>query len=207
MSLDLGQAGVLCVHVTENFFRHMVTNHVRNGNEPFEALLGAEPPEQLCNCWSPDWSIGDRWPVFETAVARIREEMVRSLLQPRVLAAEALDPKTRELLHRSWLLVLPCGAVAIMHHHDHSSELKTLYFMEAAVEELDPDWRWRAVMKTLVKGYAELTPEGWVPPRPDKLFPVPRHGVPREMRWQVRFISLEQWGFGPDQRGRLPDWS
>ena len=118
--------------------------------------------------------------------------LAEALLRPLVLAAEGRTPDKQNLLYHSWLIVLRCGAVAVLHHHDFSSDLKTLYFPRAAVRELDPERRWRAVVQGLVREHTGIAQAGFVPPSPDHCFPVQPSGVPREVRLAVTFYSLRQ---------------
>ena len=105
-----------------------------------------------------------------------------------------------------FLLVLPNGALMVIKEIGNKLLLRTCYFIRRVCAFKNRTQRWRKLVERLVLRYTVWQADlGLQPPGGQERSPESGQAV------QVRFVTLEQWGFvsGPQGyvwRGRLVPW-
>jgi hypothetical protein len=181
------------IQATEADFKHVISGH---GDEPFSWLFGCDLAEALQGCFQPDVTPPCRHAVLAEAACLLGQEVSRTLRAGLVLAYDVTpqfgNPCT------TWLGVLSCSAVVILHRYSEALYLRTLYFPRAGLSKHTPQACFAAVVARLVSRYAwmEVALNAIVPPRPDHTVL-----IRNEIRHNIRFNRLEAWGFRPDLDG------
>jgi len=192
----------IVVVVPESGWGHALQKHFLNKREPWKDVFG----DELAGLREPSPAES----VVNKVLAILREQMEQSLKRPFILAFEIKARQGRAMRrgqHRV-VLVLPCGAQAVLGGRKGKYRWLTCYFPNAAVVEDNVAKRWIETARRLVSQYVAFG--SFMPPDEKVVFSVrTEFGV--EERWKVSFITPELWGFVDLNgktiwRGRFPSW-
>jgi hypothetical protein len=190
------------VRFDEKALRHIVGKHIGARNElrqPWDDWLSSEVIDDLLDHvhsnagkFSGDWrEVSDR------IAAPIEDAARASLARPLTLFYDSGDTG-----RETWLLVLPSGALMVI-HGGRRPRVATCYCPGAAARESNPSRRWIKTVSRLVAIYAVMKPNvGLVPPMSDsilRLSPDKRGDGP--VRTHVRFVTPASWGFRTELAG------
>jgi len=181
---------------------HTLQKHFLDKREPWndvfgDAIAGLREP-------SPAESVVNK------VLTILREQVEQSLRRPFVLTFEIKSRQGRTMRYgqRRTVLVLPCGAQAVLGGGGSKCHWITCYFPRAAVVEKNVARRWIETARKLVSQYVAFG--SFLPPDQETVFLV-RSASGTEERWKVRFITPNSWAFEDLNgqmvwRGRFPSW-
>jgi hypothetical protein len=209
-----GDEETFSAQLTQKSFAHFVEKHIRNEYEPWDQWL---PPDLVREVrQTPQLTDLPEWVILEInrhCEMAAREALARPLLlEYRVYRPE--EQGQRKMLE-VYQLVLPAGALLILHKTKKGFRVRTCYFPVSA-RKTKAATRWKRVVSRVAPRHcvrvgdrhsAKLTPPG-----DDIALAFPRENRPNEQRFRIRFHNLEMWGFHlgegkpPTWNGRFPDW-
>jgi len=200
------------VRFTVEALGHIIERHMTDGREPWDQWLPPEHVAHLVQVWRDGFPTGLDPEVFESVADSFGQAVRASLERPLALLAVSLRPQSPPGARgrATWNLVTPHGAIFVI--RPRRGLLVTGYFHRAACGERRPNRRWRAVVRSLVRRYANWTDQGIRPPHEADLVEVRTPaGALQELRTQIQFVTPNTWGFCPELdgspwRGRLGEW-
>jgi len=194
-----GATAVVELHEAE--WRKVVQKHFTNSKEPWGETLGQTVLSDVV--------AGDAADAMRTALEVIHNQCAATLRRPLVILYSCLGLRISGQGHR-WLLILPCGALAIVWAEKLSNRLKTCYFT-GAVAVKPREKRWRHALRQQVQEYATFDDQARVYRNPagNERREVSVVGGTCELRYAIRFNAADAWGFASSETGaewRSPKW-
>ncbi len=185
------------IEVREPEWRKIVQKHLGSTKEPWSDVLNKAVLDAVI-------SNGTR-EAIQTALQAIHNEIATSLHRPLVILYSCIGSRVRGIGQR-WMLVLPCGALAIIWAEKTTNRLKTCYFRGGL--DVKPNMRrWRHVVRQLVQEHLPFDEGTYRYPALNHRREVPTES---EMRYAFRFVAADAWGFASNEPGavwRLPIWN
>lgn len=183
------------VRVVNGAWSHIVEKHFSNAEEPWNKCFSQGGVSQGND---PSQQKGD--PPSGPVLAFVKGQIEAALSRPLVLAFRIRSRQGRQIhgWPDRWILVLPCGAQAILAGHGSKYQWLTCYFPRAAVVVQNGAKRWIATVRHLLTKYLRLvgSPPQFVAPSPDDVFEVRSpSGEVKEELWRIRFWTPQSWGF------------
>jgi hypothetical protein len=203
------------VELLERDWRKIVGKHFTRSSEPWGDILPASTFDVLKG--SPYGALDSRpmREATENALSILGHEVAASLRRPRAIVYSRLQQHGshwRPIRH--WLLLLPCGALAVVRAGPQSNFLKTCYFL-GSVGVIAKEERWRIALGRIVREQKYATfdesTNDFVYPAMQDLRQVANLGQAAELPYQITFVTAQSWGFIAPLAGspwRLPigDW-
>lgn len=179
-----------CVVLLQQHLAHMVERHLGRQDGPWTEWLGPKLCEQLIQWLNGELELGPA--ISDELCERFQEQVGEALRRPLVV----LQPMDQR--NAAWILVLPCGALAIVRPNREYIFVVPAYSLYRA-RIGPPHKRWLRAVHSLVWRYCDLEHIGGA------LQLVLGNGC-----W-VRWVRLETWGFATAGeslvwRGRLAPW-
>lgn len=195
-----GATTVVDVHEPE--WRKIVQKHFASSKEPWDDIFN----RALLNAVISN-NGGDS---TQAALELIRCQIAASMRRPLVILYACLGPRIRGQ-GRRWILVLPCGALAVVWQESATNRLKTCYFT-GAVAVKPRGKRWRHALRQQVQEYATFDEQAGVyryPAANDRREISVVSGT-SELRYAIQFNAADAWGFAsnePKAEWRFPNWN
>ncbi len=204
---DPGKEGCFTAQLTRNAFIHFLDKHIRNEYEPWDEWF---PPELIRACRAAT-SFADLEPWVPGEVSRHCEQAARaSLLRPLVLQYRSFRPEVQRMKRTIDVmqLVLPCGALLVIHRNKKHARVRTCYFPVSA-RKTKASTRWKRVISRLAPRHCIRTTDErhLTPPQSDTTLEFARENRPKERRLNIRFVEPENWGFETIDPHKPPIWS
>ena len=199
------------VELHEADWRKVAGKHFANSKEPWGDTIREEALKVLTASPSERRAGGETDEATHLGLEVLRGQMFLCLKRPLVILYSCLRQGTPKPGHR-WLLVLPCGAVAVVWAETSTNRLKTCYFTGAVAVVMLVGERWRHSLRQQVQEYAafDKSSGAFVYPRPEDRREVDISGGTTELRYNIRFAAGEAWGFVPGTPGtawKRPSWN
>ncbi|HVC98626.1 MAG TPA: hypothetical protein VND64_33475 [Pirellulales bacterium] len=194
------------VELLERHWRKIVRKHFTRRSEPWRDFI---PATALNALKASPYGPFDAEPLRQAtiaALARLGEEFAACLKKPLAIVYWRLQADGKR--NRCWLLLLPCGARAVVWVGQKKNSLRTCYF-SGAVGVKPKGVRWRAALRQLVQEYAfhDDTTNEFVYPAATYRLEIQE---PPEQRFGIRFATAQNWGFenaAAGSRWRPPHWN
>lgn len=199
-------SAAVAIELHETDWRKIVSKHFASSKEPWGEVLSSKVVDALAGR-SPT-AIQD-CNATRTALAAIHDQIGVCLQRPLVILYSCIGEQVRGQGHR-WLLILPCGAIAVAWTETLKNRLKTCYFTGSAAVKPKGD-RWKHALRQHVQEYATFdeVSRTFVYPSMKDRREVSNVGTAAELRYATQFSTPEAWGFESNIAGspwRRPSW-
>lgn len=195
---------ITAIEVCERDWQKIVWKHFANSTkEPWRDVLGHETIEGIVSSSTHE--------VTQAALAEIRNQIAASLLRPLVILYSCIGPQIRGIVGHRWLLVLPCGAVAVVWAGKSENLLKTCYITGRVARKTNKSRRWRHSLRQQVEEYSVYDEQSrtYYYPSASHLREVSIEGASPELRYAIQFSAADAWGFASNKPGAVwqtPNW-
>ncbi|HUY34244.1 MAG TPA: hypothetical protein VMV69_15970 [Pirellulales bacterium] len=201
------------IELLERDWRKIVGKHFTRSSEPWRDILPTSTFDLLKGSPYGALDFGPLREATENALSILGQEIAASLRRPRAIVYSRLQQRGSHWRPtRNWLLLLPCGALAVVRADPPSNLLKTCYF-PGSVGVIPKEERWRIAIGRVVREqkYAtfDKTTNDFVYPATQDLREVAILGQAPELPYHVTFVTAQSWGFIAPVAGspwRLPSW-
>jgi hypothetical protein len=206
---ETAKRSVTTVELQERDWRKIVDKHFGRPSEPWPDVLPSEALRTLSETPHGPFNAGRARDAAQSVLAAMGEEIRECLNRPLVIVYSCLQ-EGRKGQKRHWLLLLPCGAIAVVWTGQPENVLKTCYF-QGAVGVKHKGERWRAALRQVVREYAtfDKSTNDYVYPAPADRREISVTGRAAELRYHIVFVTSDTWGFGTAVPGcpwRMPGW-
>ena len=203
------------IELLERDWRKIVGKHFTRSSEPWRDILPTSTFHLLKGSRYGALDSGPMREATESALSILGHEIATSLRRPlAVVYSRLLQRGSHWRPMRHWLLLLPCGALAVVRAGSPSNLLKTCYFL-GSVDVIPKEERWRTALGRVVREqkYATFdeTTNDFVYPAMQDLREVAILGQAPELPYQITFVTAQSWGFiapvaGSPWRPPIWDW-